>query len=94
MAIYKNKVIKMRKKINKIKMGFFLKIEDSIKKLILIRIFKITQSSFTFLIFPFQELISQVKPINLANTDPYQAKSSKHIFITKCFQDTSSWQSP
>ena len=40
MAIYKNKVIKMRKKINKIKMGFFLKIEDSIKKLILIRIFK------------------------------------------------------
>ena len=40
-------------------------LEDSIKKLILIRVLKIIQRSFTFLIFPFQELISQVKPINL-----------------------------
>ena len=62
MAIYQNKVIKM-KKISK-KWDFFL-IEDSIKKLILIRVLKIIQSTFTFLIFPFQELISQVKPINL-----------------------------
>ena len=56
----------------------FLK-KDSIKKLILMRILKITLSSFTLVIFAFQELISQVKPTNLTNIKPYQAKGTKHI---------------
>ena len=37
------------------------------------------QSNFTVLIFVSQELIGLVKPINLPNINPYQAKGTKHI---------------